>query len=327
MNENRAETPGGASPAEAPHAEAPPGGVPAADVWSEWLLHHRHADDDAYAEAVRNAVNGYADRVLDAARLAAGMVLADVGSGDGLVAFRAIERIGPSLRVILTDVSAPLLAHAAALAAQRGVRAQCEFHCCAADALAPLADASVDVVATRAALAYVADKRAALREFHRVLKPGGRISLCEPVMQDEAFYVRALKRSIETPGPRPPDRFTVLLHRWKAAQYPDTAELCAQSPIVNYSERDLFNFIQAAGFDTIHVELHIDVLPPFTRSWAVFLRTSPHPWAPTLGSILATHFTAEEREFFERIARPAVESGSNVTTERIVYAGARRRPD
>ena len=35
------------------------------DVWSEWLLHHRHADDPAYAQVVQTVVEGYANRVLD----------------------------------------------------------------------------------------------------------------------------------------------------------------------------------------------------------------------------------------------------------------------
>src|SRR5579863_3077829 len=97
------------------------------DVWSEWLLHRRHADDPAVADAVRAEVERYADRVLDAARLAPGMTLADVGAGEGLVAFRAIDRVGPTLRVLLMDVSAPMLRHAEMLATQRQVHAQCAF--------------------------------------------------------------------------------------------------------------------------------------------------------------------------------------------------------
>jgi hypothetical protein len=45
------------------------------------------------------------DRVLDRACLRPELTLADIGSGDGLVAFGAIARMGPSQRVILTDVS------------------------------------------------------------------------------------------------------------------------------------------------------------------------------------------------------------------------------
>jgi arsenite methyltransferase len=51
---------------------------------------------------------------------------------------------------------------------------------------------------------------------------------------------------------------------------------------------------------------------------------SPHPWAPTLKQIFAERFTAEEREFFERIVRPTVESGKNMTTDRVIYLQAQK---
>lgn len=183
-----------------------------ADVWSEWLLHRRHADDPAYGRLVQAFVEGYADHVLEGAQLAAGMTLVDVGAGEGLVAFRAIDRIGPSLRVILTDVSAPMLRCAESIALQRNVWPQCSFLECTADNLKGIADASVDVVATRAVLAYVADKQAALGEFSRILKPGGRLSIAEPILQDDAFYTMALRRRIEDQS-RPMDRFLTLMHR------------------------------------------------------------------------------------------------------------------
>jgi arsenite methyltransferase len=293
------------------------------DVWSEWLLHRRHADDPAYCRVVQAVVQGYADRVLEGGQLAADMTLVDVGAGEGLVAFRAIERIGPSLRVILTDLSAPMLRFAESTALERNVRAQCTFLECPADNLAGIADASVDVVATRAVLAYVADKAAALGEFFRILKPGGRLSIAEPILQDEAFYARALRRRIEDQS-RPVDRFLTLLHRWKAAQFPDTEEAGAKSPIVNYSERDLLNLVRGAGFAEIHLQLHIDVAPSLITSWDVFLGSSPHPWAPALKQILAQQFTFEERQFFEQMVRPTVESGKNVTTDRAMYLQAQR---
>jgi arsenite methyltransferase len=293
------------------------------DVWSEWLLHHRHADDPAYSRVVQAVVEGYADRVLEGARLAAGMTLVDVGAGEGLVAFRAIDRIGPSLRVILTDLSAPMLRYAESVALRRNVRHQCTFLECTADNLKGIADASVDVVATRAVLAYVADKKAALGECFRILKPGGRLSIAEPILQDDAFYARALRRRIEDQS-QPVDRFLTLLHRWKAAQFPDTEEACAKSPIANYSERDLLNVVRGAGFAEIHLQLHIDVVPSLITSWEVFLGSSPHPWAPSLRQILAEKFTADERQFFEQMVRPTVESGKNVTTDRAMYLQAQR---
>jgi len=291
------------------------------DVWSEWLLHRRHADDSAFADIVRADVERYADRVLDAARLAPGMTLADVGAGEGLVAFRAIDRIGPSLRVVLTDISTAMLRHVETLATERRVRQQCTFIRCPADQLTAISDACIDVVTTRAVLAYVADKPAALREFLRILRPGGRISIAEPILQDDALMANALRLMIETSAGSH-DRFLPLLHRWKAAQYPDTPEKIAKSPIANYSERNLFDFVRSCGFTEIRLELHIEMLPSTLKSWDVFLNFSPHPWAPPLSVVLAEQFTPEERQIFEQTTRPIVESPHAVTTTRIAYLSA-----
>jgi arsenite methyltransferase len=296
------------------------------DVWSDWLLHRRHADDAAYGRILQASVLGYADRVLDGAKLSEGMTLVDIGAGDGLVAFRAIERVGASLQVILTDLSAPMLQYAESVSQVRDVRSQCMFLECSAERLEGIANTSVDAVTSRAVLAYVADKRAALREFHRVLKAGGRLSIAEPLLQDDAFHARALRNRIEDRS-RPVDRFITLLHRWKSAQFPDTEEAAAKSPIVNYSERDLLNMVGDAGFTEIHLQLHIDVVPSAVMSWDVFVGTSPHPWAPSLKQILAERFTAEEAEFFESVVRPTVESGKSMSTTRVIYLQAQRPGD
>ena len=294
------------------------------DLWSQWLLHQRYANDPQFEQAVHAMVDRYVEQLLDGAQLAAGQTLVDVGTGEGVVAFRAIERAGPTLRVWLTDLSAAMLRHAETRAIERGVRSQCTFLCSPADRLQGIADASVDVIATRSVLAYVADKTAALREFHRVLKPGGRISLAEPVYQDDALAASALRAAIEAKPPQGVSPLTVLLHRWKAAQFPDTEEKMLASPIVNYSERDLLGFAQRAGFTELHLELHIDILPSIVRSWNVFINTSPHPLAPPLSAIMAEQFTAEERQLFERSMRPLIEDPKAVTTDRMLYLVARK---
>jgi arsenite methyltransferase len=294
------------------------------DIWSEWLLHLRHADAPQYEQVVRGAVERYVDRVLDGAQLAPGMTLADIGTGEGGVAFRAIERAGPSLRVLLSDISEPILRHARSAAAKREVLDQCSFLNCPADNLTPIGDATVDVVTTRASLAYVSDKSAALREFHRILKPGGRLSMAEPVLQDDAFATLALRTLLETQSRGSVDPFLPLLYRWKAAQYPDTSEKIAQSAIANYSERDLVRFVQNCAYADIHLELHIDIEPSIVPSWDVFLRSSPHPLAPALTTILAEQFSTEEAQLFERVMRPIVENPKTVTTHRIAYLTARK---
>jgi arsenite methyltransferase len=294
------------------------------DVWSEWLLHRRHADDSAYERLVRTAIERFADRVLDGARLAPGMTVIDIGAGDGLVAFGAIDRIGPSLCVVLTDVSVPMLRHAESLATARGVRQQCTFLECSAENLESIPDAFADVVTTRAVLAYVSDKRGALREFHRVLKPGGRLSIAEPIFRDDALEAVALRKIIDATLPESQERFLPLLHRWRAAQFPDTEEQLAQSPIVNYSERDLVGYVYGCGFAEVHLAFHMDIIPSLITTWDVFLGSSPHPWAPSVAAILAQQFTQEERQLFEQVLRPTVENGKLISTERVAYVTAKK---
>jgi len=194
------------------------------DVWSDWLLHRRHGDSAQQADNLRPALQGYADHVLGAAKLSQNMTLVDVGSGDGLIAFTAIEWIGASLKVILTDISAPMLKHARQQAIERGIISQCDFIQAAAEDLSAIPDASVDVVITRSVLAYVTNKRQALKEMKRILKPGGRISLAEPVFRDEAVKVLAMKNWVMNNPGHENARYMRLLHQWKSAQFPDTME-------------------------------------------------------------------------------------------------------
>jgi arsenite methyltransferase len=296
--------------------------APEDDPWSEWLLHRRHADDPQLEKAVQQSMERYADQVLDHARLSPRMRLVDVGTGDGLVAFRAIRRIGVTLRVLMTDVSERMLWHVEQRALELGVRRQCTFLHCGADRLDGIADETADVVTTRAALAYVSDKKRALREFLRVLKPGGRISLAEPIFQDDALSTRALKRLLDSRPAEALHPFMPLLHRWKMAQFPDTEEKIRNSHIANYSERDLIRIAQGVGFDELHLELHIDVLPSLIPNWEAFLKSSPHPLAPPLRWILAEQFSAAERQLFEAIMRPVVEDPRTVATDRIAYLTA-----
>jgi SAM-dependent methyltransferase len=186
----------------------------------------------------------------------------------------------------------------------------------------------VDAVSSRAVLAYVADKPAALREVLRVLKPGGWLSLAEPVLRDEALRTLALRQHLEAPpaGSGPPEAFMALMLRWRAAQYPSTPEQLAASPIANYTERDLVRWAQEAGYAEIHLELHVDVQPSRVPSWEVFTAQSPHPWAPSLRSLLAQQFSPAEAALMEQVLRPVIESGQAMTTDAIAYLRARKPP-
>ncbi len=295
----------------------------ATDLWSDWLLHERYADDPDFAKEIYQTVEKFTDRVLDFAQLNATAHLLDVGAGEGALGFRAIQKWGPALQVTFTDISAPLLKLARERATDKNVLSQCRFIQASADQLSALDDASFDAVTTRSVLAYVDDKASAFQAFHRALKPGGRISIAEPIMLYSAIESMTLRQRYEENPERLEHR---LMHLWASAQFPDTPEKIAQSAITNYSERELMQFALAAGFTDLHLELHIDVAPSVSRSWDVFIGTSPHPLAPSLRRIMNEQFTASERAFFEGLMRPLVESGQRMSTTRMAYLTARKPP-
>jgi ubiquinone/menaquinone biosynthesis C-methylase UbiE len=287
-------------------------------------LHHRHGDDPGHDRQVRAKTLIYADRLLDAAGINEGTTLLDVGSGEGLVAFRALERFGPSLSVILCDSSGSILNHAQMLAYQAGCHRQCHFVQATAEDLSPIGSESVDVITARSVLAYVGDKPAAFREFHRILRPGGRISIAEPVMRDEALTVVAMRTLLDRRSADNREVLLPLLHRWKAAQYPDSLSALESNPTTNYTERDLVRFVQRQGFTDIDLTLHMHVGSTKPLPWQTFLHVAPYPGAPCLDTILREQFTLEEQLTFEQLLRPRIESGGRATTERMAYLTAQK---
>jgi ubiquinone/menaquinone biosynthesis C-methylase UbiE len=139
------------------------------DRWARWLLEQRHGGDPAELERQLPNLEEFRRRVLENADLRKGDVVLDVGTGNGLIAFGALERVGPNGRVIFSDVSEDLLDECRRIAAELGVADRSEFLLASADDL-PLPDASVDVVTTRSVLIYLMDKRPAFAEFFRVLR-------------------------------------------------------------------------------------------------------------------------------------------------------------
>lgn len=101
--------------------------------------------------------------------------LLDVASGTGDLALEIQDQC-PACEVIATDFCAEMLAHAAS----RGIAKTL-----VADALSlPFPDRSFDVVTVAFGLRNMADYPAALREMHRVLRPGGRLLILDFALPD-----------------------------------------------------------------------------------------------------------------------------------------------
>jgi arsenite methyltransferase len=100
----------------------------APDRWYRWLLDVRFGGDAAHRDKVLTEfLYPVRDTVPDKAQLTPGDTLLDVGTGDGLIAFGALERLGPSGRVIFSDISQDLLDHCRAAVSVEGQLDRCQF--------------------------------------------------------------------------------------------------------------------------------------------------------------------------------------------------------
>jgi ubiquinone/menaquinone biosynthesis C-methylase UbiE len=112
------------------------------------------------------------DRLLEMAALKPGEHVLDLACGTGLVSLRAARLVGPSGRLVGTDISARMVERAREEARRQGL-AHAVFERMGAEAL-DLPGGTFDVVLCALGLMYLPDAGAGLREMRRVLAPGGR---------------------------------------------------------------------------------------------------------------------------------------------------------
>jgi ubiquinone/menaquinone biosynthesis C-methylase UbiE len=111
------------------------------------------------------------DGLLAAVALASGEQVLDLACGTGQVSLRAAAAVGEQGHVLGADLSQRMVD-----AAQRQATPNTRFLRMDAQQLA-LPDATFDVVLCSLGLMYLPEPALAVREMHRVLRPGGRLGL------------------------------------------------------------------------------------------------------------------------------------------------------
>ena len=296
-------------------ADRPERAAPSRDRWAEWLAERRFGGDPEVRHRSLAQLALTRDRVLDGARLAEGETLLDLGCGEGLIAFGALER--GAGKVVFSDISHDLLAFCRSAAEDLGVLDRCEFVRASATDLDAVAGGSVDVVTTRSVLIYVADKQAVFAELARVLRPGGRISLFEPINR---FAVTGRDRlrfgGYDLAGL---DEIAAKLRAVFDALQPPS------DPMLDFDERDLLRLAEDAGFFPIRLTLEAVVEPLLPRDWEGFLKSSGNPNIPTVPEAMEQALTASERRELTAQLRPQVEQGLGEWRMALAYLTAGKR--
>ena len=120
---------------------------------------------------------------LRAADLKHGEVVIDLGSGAGLDCFLAGVRVGRRGKAVGVDMTPEMLSTARRIARENRIR-NVEFRLGEIENL-PAADNFADVCISNCVINMSLNKGRVYREIYRVLKPGGRISICDIVIMKQ----------------------------------------------------------------------------------------------------------------------------------------------
>lgn len=142
-----------------------------------------------YQEMVPYFLGPFADALIDYARIGPGMTVIDIGCGTGAATRAAAKRVGPSGKVLGTDINPGMVEVARAQPPVEG--AVIEWTEAGANSL-PGPDAAADRAIASQVFQFVPDRVGALAESFRVVKPGGLLAFTVWRPLEENPYFNAL---------------------------------------------------------------------------------------------------------------------------------------
>jgi arsenite methyltransferase len=257
------------------------------------------------------------DLILDRAEIRTGDTVLDAGTGQGLLGLQALERTGPGGHVIFSDVSAPALDDCRLEVQRLSASDRSRFVVASATDLSAIATASVDVIVERAVLLFIEDRGRVFSEYHRVLRPGGRLSLAEPLNS---------WMSADRPGYLWGYDVTAALDLERKLHDAERTGAAADDDLLcGFDDRDLVAMAHAAGFERIEVQTELALAAPPTRDDVdVFLDTAPNPLAPTTRALMAAALSADEATRFTAVLGEALREGRGERRHAMTYLRAWR---
>jgi ubiquinone/menaquinone biosynthesis C-methylase UbiE/uncharacterized protein YbaR (Trm112 family) len=143
--------------------------------------------------------------VLDRLGIIPGEHVLELGPGPGAFSIDAARRAGPEGRLTVVDIQPAMIAKVEERFRAAGIT-NAETRVAGAYEL-PLADSSIDRAFLVTVLGEIADPRRALAELHRVLRPGGVLSVTEEFSDPDYLFAGETIRNAEAAGFRLCARF------------------------------------------------------------------------------------------------------------------------
>jgi ubiquinone/menaquinone biosynthesis C-methylase UbiE len=219
--------------------------------------------------------------MMTAAEVGTGDIVLDVGCGPGGAGLAAAERVGPTGRVVLSDVSPEMARIAAAQAAARGLT---WAHGDVVDA-SELGDEpreQYDVVLSRDGVQFATDPQRAFAGMFHVLKPGGRLAVAVWGTPQENPWLGLIMRAATEVLGRP------------------VAPPGARGPFSLADRDELSSLLHGAGFAEVRLEeMAAPMRPPSPQDWV--------NRASSLSGPIAALARAVPGEVMDRIKERAIE--------------------
>ena len=221
----------------------------AADAWHGW------------GPAIERWLGTATDVMLDMADVGPGDRVLDVAAGAGGQSLVAAHRVGPTGRVLATDISENILEYAAAAARAEGL-ANVETRAMDGEDLGAVEEGSFDAAISRVGLIYFPDQQAALRGMHRALRPGGTAAaIVYSTPERNGFFsvpVGIIRRRAELPPPLPgqPGPFSLgqpgaVEEAFTTAGFRDVRTRTVPSPVRMASAAECLRF-ERESFGALH---------------------------------------------------------------------------
>ena len=279
--------------------------------WTDWLNNTRFS---SFSEEQRAQTFGWLfsvrDRVLANAKLNSGNVVVDIGTGTGLLAFGAYDILHGSGLIIASDKFSDCTDECRQIAQAIGIKSGFETLVSPADKL-DLPDCYADRIVMRSVLVHILDKEACIKEFFRVLKPGGILSFFEPIMSSNTKYSDLVR----------PEEITDY-EKFKDIEYDITHD--KSDPITNFDEIELKGMLEKTGFSDINIDEDIISSTYVVDGESVpqWFNSQPSPGSLSLKGRFLKYVSEEVFERYLLELRKALHGREITVSTRSVYISA-----